>query len=111
MNKGSPIMLRLRDTPHNGRAKDGSLSAADGLAAVGRLVGRRLAWSKPLAIVPDYHGHRLRPGAADSDHLAPRGRNPRRLRRLLLLPPAAGTQGQRHGRAIVDVVAGAVGDR
>ena len=33
--KGSSIMLRLPHTPHNGRAKDGSLSAADGMAAVG----------------------------------------------------------------------------
>src|SRR5687767_10940371 len=111
MNKGSPIMLRLQDTPHNGRAKDGSLSATNGLATVDRLVGRRLAWSKPVAIVPPGDGDSLCPWAADRYDLAPRRGNPRRFRRLLLLPPAAGTQDQRTGRAVVDVAPGAIGDR
>src|SRR5690242_6507308 len=111
MKKSSPIMLRLLDTPHNGRAKDGSLSAAEGLAAVGRLVGRRLAWSEPLAIVPRCNGDRVCPGAADGHDLAPRRWNSRRFHRLLLLPPAAGTQGQGTRCAVVGVVAGAVGDR
>ena len=55
-------MLRLLYTPHDRRAKDGSLSAADGLAAVGQLVGRRAPRPKPLAIVADSDGHRLRRG-------------------------------------------------
>lgn len=55
MKNGSPIMLRLLITPHNRRAKDGSLSTANGLAAVGELVVGGLARSKPVAIVADYY--------------------------------------------------------
>src|SRR5690349_10455458 len=111
MNKGSPVMLRLRHTPHDRRAKDGSLSAAVRLASMGGLVGRRVAWSEPVAIVPADHGDPLRTWATDRYQLAPRGGNPRRFRRLLLLPSATGTQGRRVCSAIVDAVAAEAGDR
>src|SRR5262245_2787231 len=95
MKKGSPIMLRLPHTPHNGRAKDGSLSTADGLAALGGVVGRRIAWTQSLAAVVDSHGDRVCPRAADGHQLVAGRRSSRRLRRLLLLPPAPGPQVQR----------------
>jgi len=65
MKKGSSIMLRLLKTPHEGRAKDGSLSAAEGLAAVGGVVGRRFARSQSLATVIDFPGDRVCAAATD----------------------------------------------
>ena len=45
--------------PHNKgrncRAKDGSLSAAEGLPAVGRLGVGWFTWTKPMAFVADRH--------------------------------------------------------
>ena len=46
-------MLRLSNKPHNGRAKDDSISTTKGLAAMGRLVGRRIARTKPVARVAE----------------------------------------------------------
>src|SRR3970040_52777 len=109
MKKGSSIMLRLLKTPHEGRAKDGSLSTAAGLAAVGRVVGSRVARSQSLATVGGSPGNDLCPRAADGHDVAAGRRHSARLLRLFLLPPAAGTQGQRAGRAAADGGAGAVG--
>ena len=53
---GSPVQV-FAAAWLNRRAKDGSLSAADGLAGVGRLVGRWIARAKPLAVVADHHRH------------------------------------------------------
>src|SRR3972149_11351151 len=99
MKKGSSIMLRLLKTPHNGRAKDGFVSPAEGLAPVGRVVGRRVAWAQSLAAVGDSPGDVVRPRPADRDQLAAGGGDSRRLQRLLLLPAACGPQDQRAGRA------------
>src|SRR6266550_3717233 len=101
MKKGSSIMLRLLKAPHNGRAKDGSLSAAEGLAAMGSVVGCRVAWSQSLAAGVDSPGDRVRTRAADGHHLAAGRRDQRRLRRLLLLSAARGTQVQSAGLATV----------
>ena len=54
-------MLRLLKTPHNRRAKDGSLSTADGLAGVGRLAGCRFARPKSLATDACNYGNRVCP--------------------------------------------------
>src|SRR6267142_4587924 len=111
MKKGSSIMLRLRKTPHEGRAKDGSVSTAEGLAAVGGVVGRRIAWAQSLAAVADSPGNGVRPRSEDRHDVVESRRNPRRLRRLLLLSPAPGTQVQRVGPAIVDAPVGTAGER
>ena len=101
--KGCSSRLRLRHTSHNGRAKDGSLSNADGMLAVGRLVGRRVAWTQSLALAAHYSGNRLGEWPMDRDKLAPCGWNSQRLCGLLLLPSAGWTQGPRVGRAAVGV--------
>src|SRR5271166_338166 len=110
MKSGSPLMLRLQITPHEGRAKDGSLSTAGGLAVLGRLVGRGTARTQSLAAVVDSSGDAVCPRTADRHDLAPRSRNSGRLRRLLLLSPAAGTQVQETRRATVRLAVGAAGD-
>src|SRR5258707_1037600 len=107
MKKGSSIMLRLLTSPHNGRAKDGSLSTARGLAAMGRLVGRRLAWPQSLAVFVSSPGNGLCPRATHGDDVAAGRGDQRRFRRLLLLLAAPGTQVQTPGPAAVDDALGA----
>src|SRR5688572_18774507 len=111
MKNGSSLMLRLLRSPHKGRAKDGSLSAAGGVAAMGGVVGRRIAWAQSLAVFVDSPGDDLRAGAANGDHLAASRRDQRRLRRLLLLPATPGTQDQTPRPAAVDDAPGACGHR
>src|SRR5689334_21656007 len=108
MKKGSSIMLRLLTSPHNGRAKDGAVSAAAGLAAMGPVAGRGTARPQSLAAGADHYGDALRAGPADSDHLAAGRGDQRRLRRLLLLSPAAGTQFSKTGPAAVGLASGEV---
>src|SRR5215216_8127509 len=110
MKKGSSIMLRLLNAPHEGRARDGSLSAAAGLAAVGGVDGRWVARSQSLAAVVDSPGNGVCPRAADGHHVVASRRDQRRLRRLLLLPAAPGTQVQSAGRALADAAAHAAGN-
>ena len=104
-------MLRLSQKPHNGRAKDGSLSAANGMATVGRLVGRRIARTKPVAPVVDHYGHLVCSRPANRYDVAPSGEHPGRLRRILLLPAAPGTQGQTARGEVVDAAADTTRDR
>ena len=109
--KGSSIMLQLSNKPHNGRAKDGSISAADGMATMGRLAGRRIAWSKPVAAVVDHYRHPVCLRPTDRYNVAPSGGYPGRLCRILLLPAALGTQGQTSRGKVVDAAADAARDR
>src|SRR5580765_1782785 len=111
MKKGSSIMLWLLKTPHDRRAKDGSVSAAGGLAAMGPVVGRRFAWTQSLAAVVDSPGDGVCTGPEDGHHLATGRGNLRRLRRLLLLSPTPGPQVQSSGRAAVHVAFDSVGQR
>src|SRR5277367_2521758 len=111
MKKGSPIMLRLLTSPHEGRAKDGCISAAGRLAAMGGVVGRRIAWAQSLAAVVDSPGDGVCARASDRHDVAAGRRRPPRLRRLLLLPATAGTQVQCTGPAAVPVALGEIGNR
>jgi len=74
-------MLRWLKALHNGRAKDGSLSAPEGLAAIGGVVGRWVARSQSPAAGADSPGDCICTGAKDRHDLVSGRGDQRRLRR------------------------------
>ena len=79
MEKSSSVVLWSLNAPHKGRAKDGSLSAAEGLAAVDSVVGHRIAWPQSLAAVADSRGNRVCPRPADGHSVVAGRQDQRRL--------------------------------
>src|ERR1700689_4489855 len=101
--KGSSIMLKLQNKPHDGRAKDGEtgllLELSRRILRMDGVVVGWLACPPPLAVACVVERDAVCPWSPDGHYLVAGRRRYHRLRRLLLLPRQRRTQERTGGLA------------